>query len=62
MPDDEPNDIAPPTDDAEGTADPVTDDTEARQHVEAHSGDDADSPGRSLLDDDDVIVEPNEPG
>jgi hypothetical protein len=59
MPDDEPNDIAPPTDD---TADPVPDDIEARQHVEAHSGDDADSPGRSLLDDDDVIVEPNEPG
>jgi hypothetical protein len=28
----------------------------------ARSGDDADSPGRSLLDDDDEIVEPNEPG
>jgi hypothetical protein len=62
MPDDEPNEIAPPTDDTERTADPATDDTEARQHVEAHSGDDAESPGRSLLDDDDVIVEPNEPG
>jgi hypothetical protein len=59
MPDDEPNKFAPLDAD---TADSEPADAGAQQPVEAHSGDDAESPGRSLLDDDDVIVEPNEPG
>jgi hypothetical protein len=59
MPDDEPNKFAPLDAD---TADSEPADAGAQPQVEAHSGDDAESPGRSLLDDDDVIVEPNEPG
>jgi hypothetical protein len=54
-----------PHDDDDDATDPAAHepgpDDEARPG-DARSGDDADSPGRSLLDDDDEIVEPNEPG